>query len=84
MSAREVVVLPTCCLVAATKMGRVFLVLVLVDVVLSPRITAEELIFGELLRRSSTWMLDSMMAGCWIDCGLRRRGRGVWCGVASC
>lgn len=65
-------------------MGRDFLVLVLVDVVLSPRITAEELILGELLRRSSTWMLDSMMAGCWIDCGLRRRGRGVWCGVASC
>ena len=39
MRAREVVVLPTCCLVAATKIGRDFwmLDLMLVEVVLSAR-----------------------------------------------
>ena len=44
ISARDVVVLPTCCLVAATNMGRDFLVLLpmLVDFVLSPRIDSGE------------------------------------------
>lgn len=47
MRAREVVVLPTCCLVAATKIGRDFwmLDLTLVEVVLSART------FDELERR---------------------------------
>jgi len=42
MSAKDVVVLPTCCFVAATNIGRDFLTLLLVDVVLSPRIMGEE------------------------------------------
>lgn len=54
MRASDVVVLPTCCLVAATKMGRDFLMVVLVDVVLRPRITADEQAFDDLGRKSPT------------------------------
>jgi hypothetical protein len=63
MRAREVVVLPTCCLVAATKIGRDFwmLDLTLVEVVFSART------FDELERRKRRGVFNIMRA---FDLGL--------------
>lgn len=57
------VVLPTCCLVAATKIGRDFALseLMLVDVVLSPRTMADVWAFDEPRWKSRTGIFDSMV-----------------------